>query len=365
MRFIVRRTSSWLLLVPILLGLLAVPLAAQEVRQPRVPILELRPAPTPTALELLPDDSLPRFDPMLDVVRPFQGAGAAPELRPPRVSGIDALTYIEQSQRLEQERLWRRSWVERLSGRDRDRGLIPDLENPLRVPEPLARVFGQGSEFDIQGRLHLGAIGSRSRQEPDLRPELLRRTIGSFDLDLDQVLDLKMSGEVGTKLGLMVDFNSARELDSKQLITATYTGTEDEILKKIEVGDIQVQLPPSRFVSGGVARGTFGAQAIAQLGPIDLRFLGSRKEGQSTARSLRIAPRGEGVLQDVTLDIKDTQFQDDRFYLLFHPDSLAPGRLAYPNSGTALANPPSTPAEGTLSVWLDDGNFNNNREKAS
>jgi hypothetical protein len=345
--------------------LFAAPAASQEVRQPRAPTLDVRFAPTPTALELLPDDSLPRFDPTLDLVRPFRPLVAPEGLRPPRVSGIDVFTYLEHAARLERERIWRASLGDRLAGRGRDEGLIPELENPLNVPEPLARVFGEGSEFDIQGRLHLAAVGSKSKQEPDLRPDLLRQAIGTFDLDLDQVLDLKILGTVGTKLDMAVDFNSARELDSKQLITATYTGTEDEILKKVEVGDVQVRLPPSRFLAGGVARGTFGVQAVGQLGPVDLRVLGSRKEGQSTTRSLRIAPRGEGLLQEVTLDIKDTQFQEDRFFLLFHPDSLVPGRLAYPNPGTSLANPSTTPAEGTLTVWVDDGNFNNNRERAS
>ena len=189
--------------------------------------------------------------------------------------------------------------------------------------------------------------------------------MGGFDLDLDEILDLRILGTVGTKLDVAVDFNSTRELESKQLITAAYTGTEDEIVKKVEAGDIRVILPPSRFLGAGVARGTFGAQAVAQLGPVDLRFLGSRKEGQSTVRTLSIAPQGEGIEQEVTLDIKDTQFIDDRFFLLFHPDSLASQRLAYPNLGTGLANGQSTPTSGTLNVWLDDGNVTNNRENAS
>ena len=69
--------------------------------------------------------------------------------------------------------------------------------------------------------------------------------------------------------------------------------------------------------------------------------------------------------QLVTLDIKDTQFVDDRFFLLFHPDSLASQRLEYLNPGTRLANVESTPTPGTLNVWLDDGNVTNNRENAS
>lgn len=341
-------------------------LSAQEVRQPRAPMLEARSSPTPTALQLLPTDSLPSFDPSLDIVRPFRPLVAPEGFRTPYVSGLDVFTYIRESQARARDRLWSASVVRRLAGRDAEgQGLIPQLENPLRVPAPLARVFGQGSEFDIEGRLHLASVGSRSKQNPDLRPQLLRQAIGTFDLDIDQILDLKVLGSVGTKLDMLVDFNSSRELDSKQLITATYTGAEDEILQKVEVGDIRVTMPPSRFLAGGLARGTFGAQALAQLGPVDLRVMGSKKEGQSTDRSLRIAPRGEGVLQEVTLDIKDTQFQDDRFYLFFHPDSLASGRIAFPNQGTTLADPNSAPAEGTLALWLDDGNFNNNRERAS
>ena len=69
--------------------------------------------------------------------------------------------------------------------------------------------------------------------------------------------------------------------------------------------------------------------------------------------------------QLVTLDIKDTQFVDDRFFLLFHPDSLASQRLEYLNLGTRLANEESDSTPGTLNVWLDDGNVTNNRENAS
>src|SRR5688572_19372863 len=103
---VTRRMPRPVVLVAILTGLLAAPLAAQEVRQPRAPVLELRPTPTPVALELLPRDSLPGFDPTLDLVRPFQPAIGAPELRYPRISGIDVLSYIAQLERQERERLW-------------------------------------------------------------------------------------------------------------------------------------------------------------------------------------------------------------------------------------------------------------------
>ncbi len=347
-------------------GLAAVQAAAQETREPRAPALGLRPNPTPEGLATLPADTFLVFDPWTGGIVGRSPIPVRFGERYPRIASEGLEAYLGAERESRRSRLWSATVADRLSGRKREEeGLIPEFENPLKIPEPLAKVFGEGSQFDIQGRLHLAALGSKSTQDPDLRSEILRRAVGGIDLNLDQILDLKVIGTVGTKLDVAVDFNSARELNSKQLLSASYTGTEDEILKKVEVGDINVLLPPSRFLGASAARGTFGAQAVAQLGPVDLRVLGSRKEGQSTERSLSIAPRGEGVLQQVTLDIKDTQFQDDRFFLLFHPDSLASPRLAYPNSGTALANPASTPETGSLNVWLDDGNPTNNREKAS
>ncbi|HYO45203.1 MAG TPA: cell surface protein SprA, partial [Gemmatimonadota bacterium] len=346
---------------------LAAPASAQEILHPRAPVISFRPTPLATELATVSQDERVWFDPRLGVVTDASRRYAEiTGQRLPVVDGENLREYLAEERVRRRSRLWSATIAERLSGREREaEGLIPELENPLKVPAPLARVFGEGSEFDVQGKLHMSAVGSRATQNPDLRSELLRQVVGGFDIDLDQILDLRILGTVGTKLDVAVDFNSTRELESKQLIAATYTGTEDEIVKKVEAGDIRVILPPSRFLGAGVARGTFGAQAVAQLGPVDLRLLGSRKEGQSSVRSLSIAPQGGGIEQQVTLDIKDTQYIDDRFFLLFHSDSLASQRLEYPNLGTRLANAQSAPSPGTLNVWLDDGNVTNNRENAS
>ncbi|HUP18569.1 MAG TPA: hypothetical protein VM778_01305, partial [Gemmatimonadota bacterium] len=365
------RSFPWTLGITALLVGAAIPRssAAQEIVRPRTPSLVLRPAHSPAELARLPADTLLRqppllYDPWLGTVRRDLPWGRPGPERFPAVTAFDVLTWTQGEAALQRSRLRNEAWASTF-GRREDQGLIPELENPLRVPEPLARVFGEGSNFDVQGKLHMAAIFARNTQDPDLRSELLRQTVGTFDLDLDQILDLRVIGSVGTKLDVAVDFNSSRELDSKQLITAAYTGTEDEILKKVEVGDIRVALPPSRFMGANAAVGTFGAQAVAQLGPVDLRILGSRKEGQSTSRSITISPGGGGVLQEVTLDIKDTQFQNNRFFFMVHPDSLAGPRIQYPNKGTTLADPASRPVPLTLDVWLDDGNFTNNRERAS
>ena len=213
---------------------LAAPASAQEILQRRAPSLVFRPAPLASELATRPPDPLARFDPRLGIVteraQPYEEITGQ---RLPVVEGADLQRFLAEERARRRSRLWTATIAERLSGRERQaEGLIPDLENPLKVPQPLARVFGEGSDFDVEGRLHLSAVGSRATQNPDLRSELLRRVVGGFDVDLDEILDLRILGTVGTKLDVAVDFNSTRELESKQLITATYTGTEDEIVKK-------------------------------------------------------------------------------------------------------------------------------------
>jgi hypothetical protein len=133
-------------------------------------------------------------------------------------------------------------------------------------------------------------------------------------------------------------------------------GDEDEILKRVELGDIAVSLPPSRFINAGATKGNFGVQGIAQLGPVDMRAIASKKEGESTQRRLTITPRTQGVIESSTVELKDTQYQNNRYFLMFHPDSLAAPRVAFPNQGTSLSDPASAPNATSLNVWLDNGN---------
>jgi hypothetical protein len=93
-------------------------------------------------------------------------------------------------------------------GSQREAEALSELENRSRF-RALARVFGE-DRTSTCGKLHLSA-SARATQNPDLRWSSARSS--GFDLDLDEILDLRILGTVGTKLDVAVDFNSSRELE--------------------------------------------------------------------------------------------------------------------------------------------------------
>ncbi|HSC26341.1 MAG TPA: hypothetical protein VLD67_03650, partial [Vicinamibacterales bacterium] len=143
--------------------------SAQEILHPRRPAITFRPAPLGNELAVMRQDVTVAFDPRLGVVtdrrRPYEEITGQ---RLPVVDGADLQDFLAADRARLRSRLWTATIAERLSGRQREaEGLIPELENPLKVPAPLARVFGEGSDFDVEGKLHLSAIGSRATQNPD------------------------------------------------------------------------------------------------------------------------------------------------------------------------------------------------------
>ena len=203
------------------------------------PALTFRPSPLTTELATLPAETSVWFDPRLGVVtesnRPYQEITGE---RLPVVDGEDLRQFLNDDRARRRSRLWTATIAERLSGREREaEGLIPELENPQGPGAARA-----GIRRGVGLRRRRKAPSQRGRLTRDAEP---RSAIGAAatgrgrpDLDLDEILDLRILGTWGTKLDVAVDFNSTRELESKQLITATYTGTEDEIVKKVEAGDI-------------------------------------------------------------------------------------------------------------------------------
>ncbi|MBA2565326.1 MAG: hypothetical protein H0V09_07870 [Gemmatimonadetes bacterium] len=319
-----------------------------------------------------PADTVATFAPYLSTVsllpRYLTGFG---EGRPAPSENLALDAFLEAQRVREEARAWQEAKLERLLG-GRAPGALGEAEgdttalgatgpadtlatgDALPIPNRVLSLFGGTSALDVNGRLRVSFGGGKTTLNPDLRPPGFPSN--NLNLELDQLLELDIRGTVGRKVNLAVDFNSEREFQNKNLLSAYYAGDEDEILRRFELGDISVALPPSRFINVGATKGSFGLQGVGQLGALNFRGIASRKEGETTQRQLSITPRTQGVVETVTVELNDTQYQNNRFFLLFHPDSLASPRLAFPNQGTQLANPGSLPQGETLNVWRDNGN---------
>ncbi|MCR4423153.1 MAG: hypothetical protein WHU95_02170 [candidate division WOR-3 bacterium] len=181
-------------------------------------------------------------------------------------------------------------------------GLIPDIELP-KLP-----FLGEGSKIDITGsdRITLGGSQTvvtgvtQTVNQPSLFPEL----------KMEQQLAVSVNGTIGERTKITIDHNSERE-EQQNKIRLQYTGTEDDVVRSIELGDTKLDIPGTSYTGDLPARqGLFGISAKGKMGPVDLYAVASREGSQSQSQSFT------GKRRVKTDTIWDVEYVARRFYKL-------------------------------------------------
>ena len=149
-------------------------------------------------------------------------------------------------------------------------GLMPVIEIP-KIP------FLGGTEIKISGEDRITFGG---RQTIYSSPLALPRGNLLPELQMNQELRLNVSGEIGGKTKINIDHDSKR-MEDKNKISIVYTGTEDEIIKKVEGGDIALGFPQTRY-TGDIPshKGLFGLRSEGNFGPIAFYSVFSRERSE-------------------------------------------------------------------------------------
>ena len=157
------------------------------------------------------------------------------------------------------------------------------------------------------------------------------------------------SGVVGQRLHINVDFDSQREFDANNNLQLWYEGLEDEMLRRVEAGNVTFQAPPSRFVSAAIPANNFGVQAIGQIGPLEIRGIYAQQKGNIVKD--RIFTIGDVTTQPVDREVRDLDYEPGRFFFAIDPAGL-PGFPAIDvlALGTAIPIPDSLRV-GSLRVY--------------
>ena len=141
---------------------------------------------------------------------------------------------------------------------------------------------------------------------------------------LDPQFDVRTGGIVGERVHLDVDYNSQREFDASNNIKVFYQGLQDEVLQRVEIGNVTFRAPASRFITGGIPSNNFGFQASGQLGPVDFSGIYAQQRGNVVAgRSFVV---GQQTVQPVDRVVMDRDFEPNRFFFVVDPATLP----AYP-----------------------------------
>ena len=122
-----------------------------------------------------------------------------------------------------------------------------------------------------------------------------------------QDLRLGITGTIGDKLKINVDWDTESQFNYQNQVKLNYTGYEDEILQNVEAGNVSMQTP-SQLISGG--QSLFGIKSEFQLGNLNLTAIASQQEGQSNTLNI------EGGAQETEFDLKPTAYDENRHYFL-------------------------------------------------
>lgn len=221
-------------------------------------------------------------------------------------------------------------------------GLVK-ISLPFELPEAVQSIFGEGKpNLSVSGNERI-SFGGKSQWYP-YRPayEFQRKPSKFPQLEMDQDLTIRLKGTVGDKLDVDVDQSSAATTSLANRIQIHYKGYEDEIVRKIDLGNTSLTLPGTEYVSyGGKHTGLFGINAESQLGDVTLNLIVSKEEGETAEKSTSASS------QQQTKQIHDYEYVKDRFFFLDDPTRPA---YATPDSGYVVAVDAQS-----VRVYLDDG----------
>ncbi len=210
-------------------------------------------------------------------------------------------------------------------------GLIPDIELP-RLP-----IFGEGSRIDISGRDRITLGGRQTFQRGTFR-EGNRGLLP--ELKLEQQLAVTLNGSIGERTKVNIDHDSERE-QAKNKVKLSYTGTEDEIVQSVELGDTRLSIPGTGYTGDLPAfQGLFGATAKGKMAGVDIYAVASREESQGQSQSFQGRRR---VFVDT---LRNDRYLTRRFYQIPVAEPLRTLRI-YVDDKNPLNNQASQPGIAT------------------
>ena len=184
----------------------------------------------------------------------------------------------------------------------------------------------------------LGVLYSR-QDNPALSP----RNRSNFTFDFDQRISVSLLGKIGTRLQITANYDTQSTFDFQNLVKLEYTPTEDDIVQKIEVGNVNMPLN-STLVTG--AQSLFGVKTKLQFGKTTVTAVFSEQQSQSR----QVTAQGGGTLEEFEFFARD--YDENRHFFLsqYFRENYDSALLTYPyvqNRGLQITR---------VEVWVTNRN---------
>ena len=134
-----------------------------------------------------------------------------------------------------------------------------------------------------------------SKQENPMISERLR-SVPSFTFD--EKIIMNVAGSIGDKMAMDISYNTEATFDFENQTKLEYNGKEDEIIKKIEGGNVNFSLPGS-LITG--SQSLFGLKTELQFGKLGVTSVFSQQRGESSV----INVQGGSQLSEYSVTVDD------------------------------------------------------------
>lgn len=222
-----------------------------------------------------------------------------------RVVGTPQILTIGEYLRLVNSDIKRQNWRQ-LSNSEisdiRRTGIIPEVKINSRAFE---KIFGS-TTIDIQpsGEAEMTFMGRINKNNNPLFNERQRV---QTNFDFNQRIQMDVVGNIGTKMKLKMNYNTEAQFDFENQVKLEYTGGPDDIIKKIEAGNVSLPLNTS-LITGTQA--LFGIKTQLQFGKLNLSAVFTQQKSQS--REIKI---NNGAQQN-EYRISASDYETNKHYFL-------------------------------------------------
>ncbi len=152
--------------------------------------------------------------------------------------------------------------------------------------------------------INMGLINQRVEN-----PQLSEKNRQSTTFDFDQEISASLNAKVGKRLRVIANFDTQSTFNFQNLIKIEYTPTEDDIIRKIEVGN--VSMPSGNSLVTGV-QNLFGAKAELQFGKTTITGIFTQQRSQSKV----VNAQGGSLINE--FEIRASDYDSNRHYFMSH-----------------------------------------------